>query len=75
MENTDKKRVNKKDTFNDNSDEPKTSHELDEDKGKPDFTPENSKIVGPSHASSSYDKVEQGINMNEIEYNPLHRKF
>jgi hypothetical protein len=52
----------------------KKKHEIDKDKGKPDFTPDKEKIKGPTHASSAQDKVTTGIESNEFDYNPF-KKF
>ena len=63
---------NKNEKTNNNTE--KKEHVIEHDTGKPDFMPEKEKIKGPSHASSSQDKVELGLDANEIEYNPFHSK-
>jgi hypothetical protein len=68
--------MNQKDNKNiDQTEDQTSSHVLGKEKYKPDFTPDKEKIKGPSHASASEDKVEQGIELNEIEYNPFINKY
>jgi hypothetical protein len=63
---------NKRTDQSDNSQKKiKHKHEIEKDIGKPDFTPEKEKIKGPSHATSSRDFVEQGIDSNEMGKNPF----
>jgi len=50
----------KNDTFKDQHD----ISELIKGHDKPDFTPEKSKIKGPSHAKSDEDKVTMGDNLS-----------
>ena len=51
-----------------------SEHKIDKDKGKPDFV-HKEKIIGPSHASASNDKVTTGIDSNELEYNPFRKIY
>ena len=48
-----------------------SKHNIEKDSGQPDFTPNKEKIKGPSHATSSSDMVEKGIDSSEFGKNPF----
>ena len=70
MTDKDSKKISTNKTNNNNNEDLK-EHEIYKTTDKPDFTPEKEKIKGPTHASSSGDKVEMGISKDELKTNPF----